>query len=53
MRYILIIMVGLVIILIYLNRENKQLRKQSNAELRYEIARHQLDEWNTKYGKAE
>jgi hypothetical protein len=53
MSYLLIIMVLLVVILIYLNRENKQLRKQSSAELRYEIARHQLDEWNTKYGKAE
>ena len=53
MRYILIIVAILIIYIYYLSRENKQLHKQSNAELRYEIARHQLDEWNTKYGKAE
>lgn len=51
MRYILILMVLLMIMIIYLNRENRKLRNRASAELRYEIARQQLNEWNEQYGK--
>jgi hypothetical protein len=51
MRYLLIIMVMLLIMIIYINRENKQLRNRASSELRYEIARQQLDLWNKQYGK--
>lgn len=51
MNYILIIMVLLIIFIYYLSRENKKLRGRASAELRYEIARRQLDEWNEKYAK--
>lgn len=51
MRYILILMVLLVIMIIYLNRENRKLRNRASAEVRYEIARQQLQEWNDKYRK--
>ena len=51
MRYILIIMVLLIIYIYYLSRENRRLNSRASAELRYEIARRQLDEWNEKYAK--
>jgi hypothetical protein len=51
MNYILIIMGLLIIYIYYLSRENKQLNRRASAELRYEIARRQLDEWNEKYGR--
>lgn len=51
MRYILILMVLLMIMIIYLNRENRKLRNRASAELRYEIARQQLHEWNEQYGR--
>lgn len=51
MRYILILMLLLMIMIIYLNRENRKLRNRASAELRYEIARQQLHEWNEQYGK--
>jgi hypothetical protein len=53
MSYLLILILLLVMVIIFINRENGKLRDRASAELRYEIARHQLDEWNTKYGKAE
>lgn len=51
MNYLLVIMVLLIVYIYYLSRENRRLNSRASAELRYEIARRQLDEWNEKYAK--
>jgi hypothetical protein len=51
MSYLLLIMVSLIIYTLYISKENKRLHKRASAELRYEIAARQLDQWNTKYGR--
>jgi len=51
MSYLLLIMVSLIIYILYISKENKRLHQRASAELRYEIAIKQLDQWNERYGK--
>lgn len=51
MSYILVIMIILIIYILYISKENKRLHQRASAELRYEIATRQLEQWNNKYGR--